>query len=60
MKTDKGCACYGSNSLHKCFCKYSQPKKKETMITNIALKNKEKHELNNAIDKFQNQLTRNL
>ncbi len=25
MKTDKGCACYGSNSLHTCFCKDYQP-----------------------------------
>jgi len=22
---DKGCACYGSNYLHKCFCKDYQP-----------------------------------
>ncbi len=25
MKEDKGCACYGSNSLHTCFCKDYQP-----------------------------------
>jgi len=25
MEADKGCACYGSNSLHTCFCKDYQP-----------------------------------
>ncbi len=55
---DKGCACYGSNSLHKCFCKYSQPNKK--MITNVVLNESEKQELNNIIDKFQKQLTRKI
>jgi hypothetical protein len=55
---DKGCACYGSNSLHKCFCKYSQPNKK--MITNIVLNESEKQELNNIINEFQKQLIRKI
>ena len=44
---DKGCACYGSNYLHKCFCKDYQPIKTKKKTSYRKKTKSEQNESNN-------------